>query len=1293
MKTMRWLTGLMAVVAGLTTASAHADTIYKTDTTTLNTTADWADSKLPALEHLAQFDGVLSAANAANLSLGADLALGGLRFLALKGAVTLQAGNTLTLGALGVNLQGGYKNVTLNHDLLLSTDQNWNVQDGNLSVNGAIGETGGAAGITKTGTSTLTLGGANTYSGPTIIESGAFYLAGSAASSVNSDFTLNYGTAFRIESVAATPTPPRVVRGHGLTLSGCSFEVKPPGGLSVSNVFTGTLTIGPGYTSLLINPDAQHPTNAYRCHLVFDALAQQPGGVVMFRGSYLGDDPIANFAVPGNKGNLAFTTPPDLVGGDGAWGSQTISILPFATVGQWNHLNAEFFAAYDPAYGIRRMGTFASSIEDGTMTLKNVRLTTPLTTLTQDTTINALKLNDRYAPADTVVALEGPGKLTVNSGAILVYSNSTIGATSPGTLDFGAREGFIHFYDHAGANLAVNSRITGGKGLTKGTKGTLTLTGPVDLSEPIRFMNGTLNVGGRVNTGLEISRAATLNLQAGSVVTGDVTVSLSSSGVNAGGKVVGTLTQDAGSFMLQDSAVLEGDLLVKGGTVTATNAQITGTVVVGPENRWGEFRLADGAHVAGNITVETGYLTLGDGGQITGSVTNLGTVNYIGSGDHTLDAAFDGAGTLVSKSTTGVLTLRQAPGEHAIGRLDPDSGATLALEGDADTVTTVNYRLDSAGGTVSFNGGTWIVYAGADTHTANIRIEDGVLTTDALSQRWAIGCANNSTFEMTGGAFYVPNTVAWGLRMANQHGAWHSEGYNFTGTQSGGRIETWGGDGLDLGSMSPNKVTTYDLSDGELASYRNGVKIGSATNAGHTGHTMLTLRHQGRLIANSTVYGRNPGDLAQQIFSFQGGVLAVRAVNTSYLRPAYDGPHGTLVNQGGILAPGDLGAPGRTTIHSNYTASATASLAVDLGGTTPANDFTNTFGYHDHVEVIDSAELDGFLRVSLLDNYLPGASDTFTVLSCANALTFPSGGFANVTDNHLWSEDGCSRFDLSNPDGKSVRLGSHALNQWSGAAGGDWDATGAWSVTNPAAAQFGAYFGTALTANGTVSMDAARTLRGLTFDNAAASYTVAGAGLLTLASDGAIGMPRILAQQGSHTLAVALALQDALNVTVSDAAAILTLAGGISGNQALTQNGPGTLALSGANALGAIRVAQGTLKQIGGATLGTSLSVAAGANYNLSAQSLTLTAGLDVAAGGTFDFARYGAGTLWLTRGEAGGAIDTVPEFWAAVAAGRVTVKGAAANPADIFVTEEQVNEVWYVVVRTQSFGTVLRLF
>ena len=96
----------------------------------LNLAASW--DAFPGHADVAQWTSAVTAAN--NPSLGADLSLLGLKIVNPGGLVTLGAGNTLTLGASGVDLATASQDLILNCGLTLQGQQSWKAAAGR-SVN------------------------------------------------------------------------------------------------------------------------------------------------------------------------------------------------------------------------------------------------------------------------------------------------------------------------------------------------------------------------------------------------------------------------------------------------------------------------------------------------------------------------------------------------------------------------------------------------------------------------------------------------------------------------------------------------------------------------------------------------------------------------------------------------------------------------------------------------------------------------------------------------------------------------------------------------------------------------------------------------------------------------------------------------------------------------------------------------------------------------------------------------------------------------------------------------------
>jgi autotransporter-associated beta strand protein len=172
-------------------------------------------------------------------------------------------------------------------------------------------------------------------------------------------------------------------------------------------------------------------------------------------------------------------------------------------------------------------------------------------------------------------------------------------------------------------------------------------------------------------------------------------------------------------------------------------------------------------------------------------------------------------------------------------------------------------------------------------------------------------------------------------------------------------------------------------------------------------------------------------------------------------------------------------------------------------------------------------------------------------------------------------------------------------------------------------------------------------------------------GSLTLQSD-ALTAPRIAVAAGSHTVSVPLVLTGATTITVDGLTSLLSLTGGITGGQAVTKTGSGTLALGGVNTLGALAVSAGKVRFAAGSTTVSALMIAAGA---------------------TCDFA---TGTLYIQKD--GGGIDTMEEVNAAITANTITLRGKNVASTDFKVTEETINSVVYVKVMLKSTGTLIKV-
>jgi rhamnogalacturonan endolyase len=127
--------------------------MVKADTTNMNAAVDWSGT-LPNIGQVGLFNNVISSGSAAALSLGGNVAIGGLVLAGnMNGPVTIMAGDALTLGGAGLDMSVANQNATFNQTVSLDAPQTWNIGAARtLSLNGAVTETSPGNGIVKTGT-------------------------------------------------------------------------------------------------------------------------------------------------------------------------------------------------------------------------------------------------------------------------------------------------------------------------------------------------------------------------------------------------------------------------------------------------------------------------------------------------------------------------------------------------------------------------------------------------------------------------------------------------------------------------------------------------------------------------------------------------------------------------------------------------------------------------------------------------------------------------------------------------------------------------------------------------------------------------------------------------------------------------------------------------------------------------------------------------------------------------------------------------------------------------------------
>lgn len=651
---------------------------------------------------------------------------------------------------------------------------------------GQIRDNGSSGGVSKVGTGTLTLTGANSYTGPTIVSNGTLNV--SSLSIGAGTYSLQDGASLGV-SVASS--------GSCLKVASLTF------GNNCTNSFTA-----------LSSTTVAAITNEGTLTLA-GTVTVNVGGAV-----FVGQYPlITSTSIAGTGSFVLGSLPPGAAATIGTNGSTivlnvTTGSLPYVWTGL-NNANWDLSTlnnwSYNNATTVYSDNVFVQFDDSSTQTNVLVATNVAPTVMLVSNTVHSYT----FAGA----AITGSGSLTKNGNntLTLVNTNTFTGGTtiSAGTLQIGdgtARNGALAGNIIDNANLTVANpldqtlaNVVGGSGsFAKTGAGTLTVSGANTFSGITAIKQGAVNI------------SAANNLSTNTVVLGDSAIGADAALQMTAAIAVGnniTVAPGAGARKLANSssttATYSGNVALSNNlTVVKTGAQdlnlggvFTGSGNVTVSNTagivWFNTASPDWAGSliiqAGNVRPGTAAMQMNTNTVLsinTGAFFNVGGANYdlnfagfndipgatgggMGGGGATHNIVVNGSGTYTYSGVYDSRAWGLAVNLAATGKQILTGNSTFDHGG---TINSGTLQLDgSVNGALTVNGGT---LAGSGTVSNSVTVN----ASGRLSPGTSIGTFNViSNLTLTGNAFIEVNK---GLSPAQSNGT-----VNVTGTLTyGGTI-------------------------------------------------------------------------------------------------------------------------------------------------------------------------------------------------------------------------------------------------------------------------------------------------------------------------------------------------------------------------------------------------------------------------------------------------------------------------------------------------------------------------
>jgi fibronectin-binding autotransporter adhesin len=650
------------------------------------------------------------------------LAKQGTGALTLEGANTYTGGTTFRGGVIAVsndgNLGDANGGLTFNGGTLqlltgfnLATTRTITLDAGGGTIDtGNFNTTivqgiGGAGGLAKKGSGTLSLEGANVYGGVTAIDSGTLALIGGGSIGASSRLDLTAATArFDISGSGTSQTIQGLsgVTDSKVILGANSLAV----GASSSATFGGVIEGTGGLTKQGTGTQTLVGANTYTGATTINGgtLALAGAGSIAASSGVSLADPTSRFDISGSSGDRTIQ---DLTG---VANSRIVLGGNSLTVG--TSASTIFGGVIEGSGGITKQGS-------GTLTLWAESTYSGATTINQGTL--ALAFDGALANSSVVTVAAGAAFDIGGSGsAVSIRSLAGAGAVQLDTTTLRITNASTEFSGTITGSGLGGIQITGG---TQTLSGTLAYIGTTWIERGATLaLKGTGSVGFSDKIGFSSTGSGVATFDISQTTTGASVFRLddaAGNGIVSLGARTLTLTNGASTFngVVQDGGLGGG---VGGGLSLAANT---------------ELNLGGASTYAGTTSVgQDAILRLTGNGSIDSSGVDLGGAR----------ATFDIAG---------------ASGNRAIGNLTGVSDSKVVLGANNLTVGTSNSTtfsgiVEGGGGLIKQGSGT-LTLEGASTYTGATTVSIGILALaggGTISSSSVVTIASGATLDIGGGS-------------------------------------------------------------------------------------------------------------------------------------------------------------------------------------------------------------------------------------------------------------------------------------------------------------------------------------------------------------------------------------------------------------------------------------------------------------------------------------------------------------------------------------------------------------